>query len=87
MTRERMSEQELDATLADLGERLAYPHPTRLADVVSARLREPRAGDRNARCESVTALGPRCADDAGRGSRSRGLPGAGTERCAPGYAR
>ena len=44
MTRERMSEQELDATLADLGERLAYPRPTRLADAVSARLREPRAG-------------------------------------------
>lgn len=42
MTRERMSEQELDATLADLGERLAYPHPTRLADAVRARLREPR---------------------------------------------
>ena len=32
MTRERMSEQELDATLADLGEHLAYPRPTRLAD-------------------------------------------------------
>jgi len=44
MTRERMSEQELDAALADLGERLAYPRPTRLADAVSARLREPRAG-------------------------------------------
>ena len=44
MTRERMSEQELDATLAELGERLAYPQPTRLADAVSARLREPRAG-------------------------------------------
>lgn len=44
MTRERMSEQELDATLADLGGRLAYPQPTRLADAVSARLREPRAG-------------------------------------------
>lgn len=44
MTRKRMSEQELDATLADLGERLAYPRPTRLADAVSARLREPRAG-------------------------------------------
>src|SRR6266540_1846406 len=44
MTRERMSEQELDATLADLGERLAYPRPTRLADVVRARLRERRVG-------------------------------------------
>lgn len=44
MTRERMSEHELDATLADLGERLAYPHPTRLADAVRARLREPRVG-------------------------------------------
>jgi hypothetical protein len=44
MTRERMSEQELDATLAELGERLAYPRPTRLADAVTARLREPRAG-------------------------------------------
>ncbi|HEY6202101.1 MAG TPA: hypothetical protein VI056_03575 [Candidatus Limnocylindria bacterium] len=44
MTRERMSEQELDATLAELGERLAYPRPTRLADGVRARLREPRTG-------------------------------------------
>ncbi|HEV8655476.1 MAG TPA: hypothetical protein VGR85_08210 [Candidatus Limnocylindria bacterium] len=42
MTRERMSEQELDATLAEVGERLAYPRPTRLADAVRARLREPR---------------------------------------------
>ena len=42
MTRERMSERELDATLADVGERLAYPHPARLADAVRARLREPR---------------------------------------------
>jgi hypothetical protein len=42
MTRERMSERELDATLADVGERLAYPHPTRLADAVRLRLREPR---------------------------------------------
>jgi hypothetical protein len=44
MTREPMSEQELDATLAALGERLAYPRPTRLADALRARLREPRAG-------------------------------------------
>jgi len=44
MTRERMTEQELDATLAEVGERLAYPRPTRLADAVRARLREPRAG-------------------------------------------
>jgi hypothetical protein len=44
MTREPMSEHELEATLADLGERLAYPRPTRLADAVRARLREPRAG-------------------------------------------
>src|SRR6266852_42911 len=43
MTREPMSEQELDATLAEVGERLAYPRPTRLADAVRARLREPRA--------------------------------------------
>lgn len=43
MTREPMSEQELDATLAEVGERLAYPHPTRLADAVRARLRQPRA--------------------------------------------
>jgi len=43
MTRERMPEQELEATLVDLGERLAYPHPTRLADAVRARLHEPRA--------------------------------------------
>jgi hypothetical protein len=39
-----MSEQELDATLAEVGERLAYPRPTRLADAVRARLREPRSG-------------------------------------------
>jgi hypothetical protein len=44
MTRDRMSEQELDATLAEVGERLAYPRPTRFADVVRARLREPRPG-------------------------------------------
>ena len=42
MTRERMPEQELEATLADLGERLAYPRPTRLADAVRARIAEPR---------------------------------------------
>lgn len=42
MTREPMPEQELEATLADLGERLDYPRPTRLADAVRARLREPR---------------------------------------------
>lgn len=43
MTREPMPEQELEATLVDLGERLAYPRPTRLADAVRARLREPRS--------------------------------------------
>src|SRR5688572_24612203 len=42
MTREPMREQELEATLTDLGERLAYPRPTRLADGVRARLKEPR---------------------------------------------
>jgi len=46
MTRERMTEQELDATLAAVGERLAYPQPTRLADAVRARLREPRTTGR-----------------------------------------
>ena len=44
MTREPMSEHELEATLSDVGERLAYPRPTRLADAVRARLREPRPG-------------------------------------------
>src|SRR2546422_528766 len=44
MTRKRMTEHELDAALAEVGERLAYPRPTRLADAVRARLREPRAG-------------------------------------------
>ena len=44
MTRDRMTEQELDRALADVGGRLAYPSPTRLADVVRARLREPRSG-------------------------------------------
>ena len=43
MTREPMREQELEATLTDLGERLAYPRPTRLA-TRSCRLREPRPG-------------------------------------------
>jgi hypothetical protein len=44
MTREPMTERELEATLSDVGERLAYPRPTRLADAVGARLREPRRG-------------------------------------------
>jgi len=44
MTREPMREHELEATLTDLGERLAYPRPTRLGDAVRARLREPRSG-------------------------------------------
>lgn len=44
MTREPMPEHELEATLADIGERLAYPRPTHLADAVRARLREPRPG-------------------------------------------
>src|SRR5688572_9284463 len=42
MTREPMREQELEATLTDLGGRLAYPRPTRLAAAVRARLNEPR---------------------------------------------
>ncbi|MEO8633496.1 MAG: hypothetical protein ABI466_09045 [Chloroflexota bacterium] len=42
MTREPMSQHELEATLADLGERLAYPRPTRLGDAVRERLSEPR---------------------------------------------
>lgn len=42
MTREPMREQELEAALTDLGERLAYPRPTRLAAAVRARLNEPR---------------------------------------------
>lgn len=42
MTREPMREQELEATLTDIGERLAYPRPTRLAAAVRARLNEPR---------------------------------------------
>ena len=42
MTREPMAERELEATLTDLGERLAYPRPTRLADAVRLRLSEPR---------------------------------------------
>jgi hypothetical protein len=44
MTREPMPEHELEATLADIGERLAYPRPTHLADAVRARLGEPRSG-------------------------------------------
>ena len=42
MTREPMREHELEATLTDLGERLAYPRPTRLPAAVRARLNEPR---------------------------------------------
>lgn len=42
MTREPMREHELEAALTDLGERLAYPRPTRLGDAVLARLSEPR---------------------------------------------
>lgn len=42
MTREPMREHELEAALTDLGERLAYPRPTRLGDAVRVRLREPR---------------------------------------------
>ena len=42
MTREPMREHELEATLTDLGERLAYPRPTRLAAAVRARLNEPQ---------------------------------------------
>src|SRR3989442_12450440 len=38
-----MSEHELEAALTEVGERLAYPRPTRLADAVRARLRERRA--------------------------------------------
>lgn len=44
MTREPMPEHELEATLTDLGERLDYPRPTRLADAVRSRLRERRPG-------------------------------------------
>lgn len=36
-----MRDDELEATLRDVGQRLAYPEPTRLADAVRARLREP----------------------------------------------
>jgi hypothetical protein len=35
-----MTDNELEATLTDVGKRLAYPRPTRLADAVRARLRE-----------------------------------------------
>jgi len=42
MTREPMREHELEATLTDLGERLAYPRPTRLGAAVRARLSDPR---------------------------------------------
>ena len=42
MTRRRLSEHELEATLTEVGERLAYPRPTRFADGVRARLREGR---------------------------------------------
>jgi hypothetical protein len=44
MTREPMPEHELEATLTEIGERLAYPRPKRLGEAVRARLREPRAG-------------------------------------------
>jgi len=37
-----MRDDQLEAALADVGRRLAYPRPTRMADAVRARLREPR---------------------------------------------
>ncbi|HET7700746.1 MAG TPA: hypothetical protein VFM06_07775 [Candidatus Limnocylindria bacterium] len=37
-----LRDEELEATLRDLGARLAYPMPTRLADAVRARLGAPR---------------------------------------------
>lgn len=37
-----MPDHELEATLEEIGERLAYPRPTRMGDAVRARLREPR---------------------------------------------
>lgn len=43
MTREPIAERELEATLTELGERLDYPRPTRLADAVRLRLGEPRS--------------------------------------------
>jgi len=39
-----MRDNELEAALEEIGERLAYPRPTRMGDAVRARLREPRAG-------------------------------------------
>ncbi len=39
---ERMRDEELEATLVDIGGRLDYPQPTRMAQAVRARLREPR---------------------------------------------
>jgi hypothetical protein len=39
---ERMRDEELAATLVDIGGRLAYPEPTQMASAVRARLREPR---------------------------------------------
>lgn len=37
-----LGDEVLEATLRDLGQRLAYPTPSRLADAVRARLREPQ---------------------------------------------
>lgn len=39
---ERLDDIQLEATLVEIGERLDYPRPTRMADAVRARLREPR---------------------------------------------
>jgi hypothetical protein len=39
---ERMRDEELEATLVDIGARLDYPQPTHMAQAVRARLREPR---------------------------------------------
>jgi len=39
---ERMRDDELEATLKDIGAHLAYPEPTRLRDAVLARIRAPR---------------------------------------------
>ena len=41
-----MRDDELDATLREIGERLDYPQPTAMANAVRARLREPRRLER-----------------------------------------
>ena len=79
-----MREDELDATLREIGERLDYPQPTAMASAVRARLREPRRLERRrfgfapafvtlALLAIVIALGSPAAREAGEFLHLRGI--------------